>query len=102
MPEQIAITNVTVEQAHANAVGKGFWNGDNLGEKLCLVHSEISEGLEELRRPKRNMTAFGEEMADAVIRIMDICGYCGIDLVDAVLKKMAANRSRPAMHGKRF
>lgn len=43
---------------------------------------------------------FEEELADAVIRILDICGTMGIDLEQAILNKMARNRERPVKHGK--
>lgn len=42
------------------------------------------------------------EMADIVIRVMDFCEAWGIDLGDAVLEKMAYNRTRPFKHGKQF
>ena len=42
------------------------------------------------------------ELADAVIRIADLCGHLGIDL-DAVIRlKMTYNEGRPHKHGKQF
>lgn len=41
---------------HENAKEKGFWDGevtyDKLGNKLALVHSEVTEVLEALRKSK--------------------------------------------------
>jgi NTP pyrophosphatase (non-canonical NTP hydrolase) len=39
------------------------------------------------------------EMADIVIRVMDYCGYAGIDLEKAIAEKMEYNRTRPFKHG---
>lgn len=102
------------EEIHDNAVKKGFWEANkDVGMKLALIHSEISEALEEFRshdignlphvyyakaaNPKPE--GFGVELADAVIRIMDLCQYFKIDLLDIVLKKHHYNLSRPHLHG---
>lgn len=99
----------------------GFWDGrvnsDNVSipTKLCLIHSEISEALEAYRKgnppcektykghnetPVRlNMSSMAEELADAVIRIMDLCEFMKIDLGLAILDKANYNKSRPHMHG---
>lgn len=42
------------------------------------------------------------ELADAVIRIADLCGHLGIDLDAVIEEKMAYNADRPYKHGKRF
>jgi hypothetical protein len=42
---------------------------------------------------------FAIEMADAVIRIMDLCEHLGIDLADAIMIKADYNRGREKMHG---
>ena len=42
------------------------------------------------------------ELADAVIRIADLCGHLGIDLDAVIAEKMAYNADRPYKHGKRF
>jgi transcriptional regulator with XRE-family HTH domain len=43
-----------------------------------------------------------EEIADAIIRICDIAGVYGIDLDWHVAAKMAYNKTRPYMHGKKY
>lgn len=42
------------------------------------------------------------ELADAVIRIADLCGHLGIDLDAVIAEKMAYNAGRHYKHGKRF
>jgi NTP pyrophosphatase (non-canonical NTP hydrolase) len=71
----------------------------NVGELLALVHSEISEALEGHRKnlpddklPHRKM--FEVELADAVIRIFDICEGMDLDLEGAYREKMAYNKVR--------
>jgi len=108
-----------VEQAHRQATSSGFYGIDgkdkrNIAECLALIHSEISEALEELRDPQflhlfqmgftreKKPIGFPIELADAVIRIADLCGYLGIDLQTAIEKKMIYNATRPMKHGKKF
>ena len=45
---------------------------------------------------------FEDELADAVIRVADLCGYLGIDLEAHIKAKMRYNASRPHKHGKRY
>lgn len=71
----------------------------NVGEMLCLVHSEISEALEGHRKnlmddklPHRPMIEV--ELADAVIRIFDLAAGLHLDLGGAFVEKMAYNVER--------
>lgn len=90
-------------QAHAIAIAKGFWDkGRNDGELIALIHSELSEALEEIRKKKCDLKKVGTEMADCVIRILDFCEARKIDLETAILNKMEKNKKRPYKHGKRF
>lgn len=68
-------------------------------QKLCLIHSEISEamegdrkGLQDDKLPHRDMREV--ELADAVIRIFDLAGAYGMDLGGAIAEKMQYNASR--------
>ena len=69
------------------------------GTMLALIHSEISEALEGLRKnqmddylPHRPMAEV--ELADALIRILDFAGMKGYDLGGAVREKLDYNRTR--------
>lgn len=74
--------------------------GALVAQKLCLTHSELSEGMEGARKglmddklPHRPMLEV--ELADAVIRICDLAGALGFKLGDAIAEKMAFNAVRP-------
>lgn len=94
---------------HSLATEKGFWKHDHLdkGEllaiaKLMLIVSEVSECVEELRKPFPDRRSIAEEMADTVIRILDWCEQHGIDIQEEIEAKMKINQGREFRHGKRF
>ena len=73
-----------------------------IAQKVALVHSELSEGLVDLEKPSAKLpgfTAMEEEMADAIIRMMDMSEHFDWDLAGAILAKMKYNQGRPKMHG---
>lgn len=69
--------------------------------KLALIHSEVSEALEEFRKG-HNLEKFGGELADIIIRVGQLGVGLGIDLDAAVVAKLEANRSREFRHGGRL
>lgn len=95
---------------HHQSLHAGWWHDPETGEpleltperfaqKLCLIHSEVSEAMEGHRKglmddklPHRHMTEV--ELADAVIRIYDLAGRAGYDIVGAMLEKLEYNSQR--------
>lgn len=71
----------------------------NVGELLCLVHSEISEAMEGYRKDLMDdkithRKAFEVELADTLIRIFDIAGKFNLDLDGAIKDKLEFNAKR--------
>ena len=106
--------------ARAFAVNKarGWWPDDVLRRTrehdatqliaaLGLVHSEVSEAIEDVRGDNFSVTyeesgkpvGFPTEMADNIIRTLNICHAMGIDIERHVVEKLDYNEKRAYRHG---
>jgi NTP pyrophosphatase (non-canonical NTP hydrolase) len=122
--------NKLSKKVHQNAKDKGFFDNEkNIGEMLCLIHSEVSEALEADRKDKyfnkgflkidevisiEDETAFmwkfgnhvkdtfEDELADIMIRVMDLAEFKGINLEKHIKAKMRHNSNRDHKHGKKY
>lgn len=104
---------------HETAVEKGFWpekyytlftqqvTEEAICTKLALVHSEVTEVLEAIRKEQGEEKVV-EEMADVIIRLLDLyaalknTGQVDASLDDVVQLKMNKNKLRPRLHGNKF
>lgn len=96
-PMNLTINELCI-QAFETAKSKG-WHDEprETGTKLALIHSEVSEALEADRMGDQEN--FAEELADVVIRVLDLCGSMGINLEKAIAEKMEKNKDRSYKHG---
>lgn len=109
MSKRLALAEMTAEVRALN-IEKGWRTGDNtFGAYIALLHSEVSEALEAYRARRLEFYAapngkpddVGSEMADVLIRLLDMCDVFGIDIDAEYERKMAYNRARPYRHGGR-
>lgn len=119
--------NRLAREIHADNVGKGFWEKPrNVGELLMLVVSELGEGIEAHRKDnfanleqyiedtkgndridpeafkKHIKDTFEDELADAIIRLLDMCYGLNIDIEFHVSEKLKYNRTRGYKHNKSY
>ena len=93
------------------AIDQGFYDREfNFGEMLMLICSEASEALEAYRDGLglHNIVYSGiynkpegvpTELADIIIRTLDLMSHLGIDIDAVVREKIDYNNTRPLMNG---
>lgn len=79
--------------------GESLIGKRNHGEMIALMHSELSEALEGVRKDRNDehlphRKSVEVEMADCVIRIMDYAAAHNLDLGGAIIEKLAYNQVR--------
>ena len=96
---------------HETAIEKGFWpheiDTNIVCTKLALIHSEVTEVLEAIRKNKPTSEVV-EEIADILIRTLDL--YAALrnhewvtESLDEILEtKININKERPRLHGNLF
>ncbi|WP_371378999.1 MazG nucleotide pyrophosphohydrolase domain-containing protein [Thalassotalea aquiviva] len=69
------------------------WHNKTPLEALALIASEVGEAVNECRgtTPTEHL---GEELADILLRVVDLAHWQGIDIEAKVIEKMAKNQIR--------
>jgi NTP pyrophosphatase (non-canonical NTP hydrolase) len=103
--------DLLARRVHVIARSKGFWDGDinydKIGNKLALVHSEVTEVLEAIRKSQGSEKTV-EEFADIVIRLLDLyqaminSGHIEHSLDNILDRKILKNMDRSPLHGNKF
>jgi NTP pyrophosphatase (non-canonical NTP hydrolase) len=95
-------TYAVIEDGNDKALLKYVINQE-VNTKLLLVITELSEIVEAIRAGSgyRDLHV-QEEFADVFIRLLDLCGFLGIDLDTAIAEKRNINNDRPYKHNKAF
>lgn len=119
--------NELSKEIHEVNKANGFYEGEkNIGEMLALIHSEVSEALESDRKGRYTVATmrvvngwvrdddfkagfkscvkdtFEDELADIMIRVMDLAAFKGIDLEQHIKAKLRYNSLREYKHGKKY
>lgn len=72
-----------------------------LPEQLMLIVTEVSEAMEAYRDGNiHGIHGVGEELADVIIRTVNLASQLGVDLDRCVQHKTEKNRNRPFKHGR--
>lgn len=91
--------NIKMQQVRELADAKGFSSDPaRIWEMLALIHSEISEATDAYKKGQP-LEQVGEELTDAIIRILHLMSALGLDADELFEHKMQVNWSRPYKYG---
>lgn len=105
--QEIQVYNSDTKETY---LGLGLLPVRNIGEALMLCVTELSEALEIFRKHELSAESnvlpghchFTEELADTIIRLLDIAGGLELSIGETLMKKLEYNKTRPHKHGKKF
>ena len=105
--------NEIADMVHKNAIEKGFHDPAEshrsfLANQCNNIHGEITELWDAWRAGKEydacdkpiHLNCTEEELADLIIRALDVSRRLKIDILNAILVKHGYNLTRPHKHGK--
>ena len=80
----------TIAEQNYQWVEKMGWHNKTPLEALALVASEVGEAINECRN-EQPTDAFGEELADVILRVLDLAHWQGLDMEKEIAQKMLKN-----------
>ena len=97
------------EKVHEIAKAKGFYDGEEelldesmIARRLAMIHTEVSEATEELRNKNFDKHKFAEELADIILRTLDLAVYMEIAIDIAIDNKLNVMSAKPRRTDKLF
>lgn len=99
---QFAYTDKEEEENKINTIVRATKDAF-IAQKIALIQSECGEALEAMRKNNYGIgkkDSFEDEIADTIIRLLDLCGELNIDIDAQIEWKMGYNAQREAKHGK--
>ena len=91
--------NLKMQEVRQLADAKGFSaDEERIWEMLALIHSEVSEATDAYKKGEP-LEEVGEELIDALIRILHLLSALDLDAEALYQGKMAKNWGRPNRYG---
>lgn len=103
VPSQL---NAWAREIHEWAKKQGFYDRDTPenvsfpSEKILLIAGEVSREIQDALRDGDSRHE-AEEVADAVIRLLDYAHWRGFSIGDEIRLKMISNSDRLVLHGRK-
>lgn len=105
-----------INRIHTQAIDKGFYEDVNekyfVSHQLFEITKEVAEASEAHKLGKfgldieeitsKNKDCLECELADVVIRCMDLSAHLDFDLEAVIKAKLDFNKTRPKLHGKEY
>lgn len=82
-----------ITDKHYDWVERMGWHNKSVLEALALIASEVGEAVNECRGVKPT-EELGTELADIILRVVDLAKWQGIDLEEVIAAKMLVNEQR--------
>lgn len=106
LEERISLNSMR-DAIYEDAVAHGLWDDEEdymptdcmyfIKDEVCELDCAAIDWEDDVCNDN---SAFCEELADVIIMCLSVAGYFGIDIDEAVRRKMEINKARPWKHGK--
>ena len=104
---QTLTLNTLRDAIYEDAVKHGLWDDDEdynptdcvyfIKDELCELDCAAMDWEDDVCNDN---SAFCDELSDVIIMCLSVAGYLGVDIDEAVRRKLEINKARPWKHGK--